>query len=288
MNFSDILSECSIETAPESNEHSRPGWIQFDCPFCEKDTSQFHMGYSIEGNYVNCYRCGYHTLVSTLMEMTNKSYLECKRVLKGIETIPPKDKRVKGKLIIPDGTGALKQIHKKYLRSRNFDAKLIQRIWGVRGIGLHPTLSWRLFIPIHYQGEIVSWTTRSISPNNPKRYLTAPKECEAIPAKTLLYGEDHAGQTIIICEGPLDAWRIGEGAVATMGMDYSQAQLEKIVKYKKRIVCFDDEPEAQKRANRLCNDIVSFPGKTFNATLDGKDAAESSDKAIWQLRKELL
>ena len=33
------------------------------------------------------------------------------------------------------------------------------------GIGIAPRLQWRIWIPIHYHGEIVSWTTRSLSDN---------------------------------------------------------------------------------------------------------------------------
>ena len=291
MIFSDILSQHNVEMAPEDNEHARPGWLQFDCPFCEKDAGQYHMGYSLEGNYVNCYKCGYHSLISTVMELTEKSYHDCKKMLEGMEKQTWESKTVRGKLIIPDGVGELKRVHKKYLRSRNFDVKHIQKTWQIKGICMHATLSWRIFIPIIYHGEMVSWTTRSVSSDNPKRYMTAPKEQEAVPAKSLLYGEDYASSlhfSIIVCEGPLDVWRIGPGAVATMGMDYSQAQVEKIVEYTKRAICFDNEPDAQKRAQRLCNDIASFPGETFNVVLDGKDAAESSDKAIWKLRKMLL
>jgi len=288
MNFSDILSQHNIEIAPESNEHARPGWLQVDCPFCEKEAKQFHMGYSLEGNYVNCYRCGYHSLISTLMEMTEKSYRNCNKMLEELETETFDTPSIKGKLVIPDGVGELKRVHKKYLRGRNFDVKDIQKTWQIKGIGMHASLAWRIFIPIIYRGDIVSWTTRSVSSDNPKRYISASKEHEALPAKSLLYGEDLTNDAIIICEGPLDVWRIGPGAVATMGVGYSQGQVEKIIKHHKRIICFDNEPEAQKRAKRLCNDISSFPGETFNAVLNGKDAAESSDKDIWKLRRALL
>ncbi len=288
MIFSDILSQCNVEVAPENNEHARPGWVQFDCPFCEPDTSQYHMGYSLEGNYVNCYKCGYHSLISTLVEITGKSYRDCEKILADMHVQVFESKEVRGKLVIPSGVGELKRVHKKYLRSRNFDVKHIQKTWQIKGIGMHASLAWRIFIPIFYQREIVSWTTRSVSPDNPKRYLTAPKEHEAVPAKSLLYGEDYATHAIIICEGPTDVWRIGPGAVATMGLGYSQAQVEKIVKYPKRAICFDNEPDAQKRAKRLCDDTSTFAGDTYNIVLDGKDAAESSDKAIWKLRRFLL
>ena len=288
MNFSDILSQYNIEIAPEGSEHTSEGWIHFDCPFCEKDTKRFHMGYSLENNFTNCWRCGYHSLLSTLVELTGLSFYECKKLLKRLDTEHFEITTTKGKLVIPDGVVDLKRIHKKYLRKRNFDVKYIQKIWGIKGIGIHATLSWRLFIPIHYQGKIVSWTTRSVWEETKKRYMTAKKEEEEISAKSLLYGEDYCKESIIVCEGPLDVWRIGKGAVSTMGTAYSQAQVEKIIKYKKRIICFDNDKAGQAAAKRLCGDISSFPGKTYNVVLDGKDAAESSDKVIWKLRKFLL
>ncbi len=288
MKFTDILSQYNIEIAPEGSEHTSEGWIHFDCPFCEKDTQRFHMGYSLENNFTNCWRCGYHSLLSTLVELTGLSFYECKNLLKRLDTEHFEITTTKGTLIIPDGVVDLKRIHKKYLRKRNFDVKYIQKIWGIKGIGIHATLSWRLFIPIHYQGKIVSWTTRSVWDENIKRYMTAKKEEEEISAKSLLYGEDYCKEAIIVCEGPLDVWRIGKGAVSTMGTAYSQAQVEKIIKYKKRIICFDNDKAGQTAAKRLCSDISTFPGETYNIVLDGKDAAESSDKVIWKLRKFLL
>ncbi len=288
LNFSDILSKYNIEIAPEGQDHTSPGWIHFDCPFCEKDAKRFHMGYSLENNFTNCWQCGYHSLLSTLVELTDLSFYECKKLLKNLDTEHFEIITTKGKLVIPNGVEELKRVHKKYLRKRNFDIKPTQKTWEIKGIGIHATLSWRLFIPIHYQGKIVSWTTRSVWEDVPKRYITARKEEEEISAKSLLYGEDYCKDTIIVCEGPLDVWRIGAGAVATMGTAYSQAQVEKIVKYKKRAICFDNDKAGQAAAKRLCSDISSFPGKTFNIVLDRKDAAESSDKVIWKLRKFLL
>ncbi len=292
MNFSDILSKYNIEIAPEGQDHTSPGWIHFDCPFCEKDAKRFHMGYSLENNFTNCWQCGYHSLLSTLVELTGLSFYECKKLLKNLDSEHFEITTTKGKLDTPNGVEELKRVHKKYLRKRNFDIKYIQKIWKIGGIGIHATLSWRIFIPIHYQGKIVSWTTRSVWDENTKRYITASKEEEEISAKSLLYGEDHCDtlklKAIIICEGPLDVWRIGPGAVSTMGAAYSQAQVEKIVKYKRRIICFDNDKAGQAAAKRLCSDVSSFPGETYNVVLDGKDAAESSDKVIWKLRKFLL
>ena len=64
MEFSEILTEYNIPIAPEKHHHAREGWIQFDCPFCGKDSQGWHMGYSLENNFANCWRCGNHGLVT--------------------------------------------------------------------------------------------------------------------------------------------------------------------------------------------------------------------------------
>jgi len=91
-----------------------------------------------------------------------------------------------------------------------------------------------------------------------------------------------------VVEGVFDAWRIGSGAVATFGSGYSMEQVEKIVKYPTRAICFDNEVEAQSRARKLVNDLSAFSGTTYNVILDKKDAAEESRKNIERLRKEIL
>ena len=89
---------------------------------------------------------------------------------------------------------------------------------SLQGIGLHPRLPWRLFIPIHSHGRPISWTTRSIGTKDKKKYITASPAEEAAPHKQTLYGLDYCRHTVIVVEGPLDAWNIGPGAAATYGL----------------------------------------------------------------------
>jgi len=289
MKFKDILQEYNIPIAPAGHHHAREGWIQIDCPYCGRDSQGWHMGYSIEGNFVNCWRCGSHRLINTVMEITGLSYREVKKLLDDLETEHFEREKPLGKLVLPTGIKDLHSAHKKYLYNRGFKWRKLVHVWKIFGIGIAPRLSWRIFIPIHYHGEVVSWTTRSIS-NNPKtvRYISAGENEEAMPHKELLYGEDFARHAVIVVEGIFDVWRIGPGAVATFGSGYSQEQLERIAKYPTRAICFDSEPEAQKRARKLVNDLSVFPGETYNVILDMKDAAEESSKNIKRLRKEIL
>lgn len=291
MKFKDILSEHNIPTAPEGHHHARTGWIQIDCPFCGKDSHKWHMGYSINGNYLNCWRCGGHSVINTIIEITGLPFRHVKTILDYLEK--PQFEKVKpsGELIIPKGVEPLHYMpaHKQYLRSRGFDWEEITRLWQIQGITIASKLSWRIFIPIIYRSEMVSWTTRSISENEKiTRYISAGENEESIPHHNLLYGEDFARHAIIVVEGCLDVWRIGPGAVGTFGSGYSSEQLERMLKYPTRAICFDNEKEAQKRARKLSDDLSAFPGDTYNIRLKCKDPAEETETNIRQLRKDIL
>src|SRR5581483_4434906 len=109
-------------------------------------------------------------------------------------------------LVLPAGVSDLLKPHRDYLLGRGFSPKQIedlQRLWGLAGIGVAGRLSWRLFIPIYYRGEMVSWTTRSLRDTG-LRYIRARPEEEKYRAHTLLYGHDLVRDTIIVVEGPFD------------------------------------------------------------------------------------
>lgn len=289
MNFTDILDDYNIPYITEGSEHCHEGWIQLDCPFCERDSKNWHLGYNLEENYFNCYRCRSHSMVDTLSELTGISIGQAIQLLKGIKTLRVEKKKHTGQLKLPDDVHPeLLVVHKNYLKSRGFDYRHLRTLWDIQAIGMSADYSWRIFIPVYYQGQMVSWSTRSISHVAEKKYLNAPKKMESIPIKDLLYGEDFLRDTGIFVEGFTDAWNIGPGAAATMGVVYTQAQLEKMVKYHTRVVCFDNEPEAQRRALKLCDDLGAFPGDTYNVVLDAADPGEASAKEIKRLRKEFL
>lgn len=291
MKFTDILSEYNIPIAPEGHHHCRSGWVQIDCPFCGKDSHKWHLGYSIEGGYFNCWCCGGHSVVNTIMEITGLPYNQVKKTLGNLEIEHFEKVKPTGKLVLPKGIVPLHYMpaHIKYLQSRGFDWQEIERIWQIQAIPLAHRLSWRIFIPIIYHSEMVSWTTRSISLNERiTRYISTKENEESIPHHSLLYGEDFARHAIIVVEGCLDAWRIGPGAVGTFGTGYSLEQLERMARYPTRAICFDNEKEAQKRAKQLSNDLSAFPGDTYNVILDKKDAAEETKENIKKLRKEIL
>ena len=194
-----------------------------------------------------------------------------------------------GVLKIPDGVEPMRPVHRRYLGQRRIDPDYAASVWGIMGIGLDRRLPWRLFLPVVRGGDTVSWTTRSVKPDATLRYVNAPPGDEAVPAKRCLFGADHVRHAAVIVEGPLDAVRVGPGAVAVMGTGVSKAQKALLADIPVRTVCFDNEPKALARGVRLARELAAFPGVTYFTVLEtGKDPCECSESEIRQLRKEFL
>lgn len=293
MRFQDLLREHRIQFWTEG-KYCRPGWIQFHCPFCfgRSNPDKPYAGYHISGNYVNCWACGPHPVGKVITALTGMSWKETKAVLESLD-IPFVEKEVRtGTLKLPLNRGPLLKPHRQYLRKREFSPKEIEALWRIEGLGFdgqrkdsdYYDLTWRIFIPVIHKGKTVSWTSRSLVDTG-SRYMSASEDEEAISHKTLLYGEDYASTAISIHEGPTDVWRVGPGAVATLGTGFTPAQVLKMARYARRIVCFDSEPAAQQRARKLCSLLEVFPGETLNVQLDAKDAGSATPGEVRKFRK---
>lgn len=289
MKFEQLLQEYRIPVATPAARHYRSGWLNFLCPFCPSTAGASYMGYSIDGGYTNCWQCGWHRLIDTIVALTNLQPDDAYKLLDGMRPerrLPAPE--VMGKLTVPAHVGPLQYAHKKYLESRGFCWKTIVRLWKVAGIGISVRLGWRIYIPILAGDQVVSWTTRSIDPSAKARYISASRAEESLPHKTLLYGEEYARHGIIINEGPMGAWAIGPGAVATCGVAYSREQLLRMAKYPVRAIAFDNEAGAQQRARKLCDDLEVFPGTTFNVLLSAKSADLVPKSEVAEMRRRFL
>jgi len=289
MRFEDILQQYEIKyVTAGQHHHAREGWIQIDCPFCGINSGKFHMGYSLQGGYISCWVCGSHTLQSTLQELLNLNSSKVIEITKRI-SIKSLDivKEKRGKLVLPKHITGLKTKHKNYLISRGFLPSTVKKTWHIKAISYSFRLAWRIFIPIHYKGEIVSWTTRSVTDKG-LRYISASSDQEALNHKNLLYGEDLCRHSVCCVEGPFDVWRIGPGSVATCGTGFSRSQVLKLSKYPVRGVLFDNSKIAQTRADSLVNLLSVYPGNTFKIQLDSADdPAEADENEVKSIRKLL-
>lgn len=291
MKFRELLDDYRVPTAPEGHHHARTGWVQFDCPFCAgKGSQKFHMGYNIAFGYVNCWRCGRHNLTETLVELLDVDKSAIHKLMKDVELDKSRiEIKARGKLVVPKCVGKLEKPHIKYLKQRGFDPGELASLWDIGGIGMRGVtcgLAWRLYVPIHLYGNVVSFTTRSISDMVKKKYRAAKPDEEAISHKAVLYGADYCRGTALVFEGPPDVWRIGPGAVCSFGTIWSLDQLFLLASFPRRFICYDNEVAAQGRARELAELLALYDGETSNVTMPRR-GRDFDKREIRQLRNLL-
>lgn len=289
MNFRDVLRELNVDFRnPHEHEHVREGWLGVDCQQCSPEWKHFRLGINERYGYANCWVCGKVNLIEALSLASGASYKAIRSLLDGLERRFNDVIGVKGVYKPPKGVGGLLGTHKRYLKKRGFDPDELEKVWGIQGIGLAAKLAWRIFIPIQDHNENnASWTTRSLCEDG-ARYVSASVQQEAVSRRSLLYGEHLCKKSVIVVEGPTDAWRVGPGAVATMGVSFSRSQVLRLSRYPMRVICMDTEKGAQNQARKLCEMLAPFPGTTYRVELDSEDPGSANIKEVAKLRRLLL
>lgn len=265
------------------HHHATAGRVQVDCPRCSPGTGKYRLGLAVNLRGANCWVCGKIDVYEVLLPIFGA---DAGRLMKSLRGERAPEVARTGRLKLPEH-GPLDLPHREYLRGRQFDPDALGP-WDISGIGRHPKYPWRLLLPVHSRGgKVVSWTTRSIGDGDDAKYVSAPPEDEDQPARTQLYAQHLTRHAVIVHEGPLDAVATGPGAVATMGVAYTPAQLSLLADYPVRVVCFDSEPKAQQRARQLCDDLCVFSGSTVRVELDAHDAASAPETELRLLRRML-
>jgi len=189
--------------------------------------------------------------------------------------------------VIPGGE--LQSYHKSYLHNRGFDPEYIEEKYRIKGTGPVGDLKLRLIIPITYEGLEVSYTSRDITDSAPNKYWTCPKNQELIHHKEIFYGLDFIGDTLLIVEGPLDVWRLGDGAIATFGTIYTKDQLLLLIglQPKQIYIMFDSGKTEAKQALKFKNELESFEIPTRVISLTEGDPGSLSPDKVKKLREEI-
>lgn len=287
-----VLRDLNVTAADQSHHHTTSGWVNVDCPRCSPGSEKYRLGIPLNGQVSHCWLCGKLNLVQVLSELSGQPVNVVIGLLRGLWSGSHRDKSVKpttgGKLVRPVGVEKMNHRHRLYLEDRGIDPDYAEEVWKVQGTGQLSDKPWRLYLPIFLNGKEVSWTTRSIGTMGTP-YLSARPDQEVIRHRELLYGEHLCGSSVVVVEGPLDAIVVGAGCVATMGIGYSDEQAGRIARYPVRAICFDNEPDAQRRARRLVRDLLPFPGETHNVVLEtGKDTIRADKSEVEELKRRFL
>ncbi len=283
-----LLSASNIPFKTSGDVHCSEGWIQLQCPFC--NDGKYHLGWNILGQHFNCYACGSHPTWNALSLVLHKpvSYVReySNRFLLDRSVVPVRTREIAGECKLPAGSTDLSKRHKKYLHDRGFVPEKLVELYNIKGTPAYAPIGQRVIIPIYWDGILVSWTARNITEEEP-RYLKCPKDREALSCRSVLYGWTHSLRKAVVVEGIFDAWRLGPGAVSTMGLGFSPEQVELLSTLNKVFILFDNDKPAKRRsmdmAKRLCCitdvEIVELTGYA--------DPAEIPPDKARKLMKEL-
>ena len=272
------------------------GWIEIHCPFPFCNDPSEHMGVNLATSMYNCWKCGEHgpftKLVSVILKCGWKRAEEISAEYFKPSLIRDRKEEIteRKKFAFPTGTtDKLPALHKSYLKSRGFDSIEVQTKYGVKACYQIGELAYRyrLIIPIIMFGRIMSFTARDVTDSQEPKYTNMPNRDSIIPIKQCLYNIDNAKDKIVIVEGIFDAWRIGDGAIATLGTKYTMTQVKMILDKKPKSVFVLFDRDAEKEANKLAAVLHPYIPHTEILEIDVKDPAELSDKEVKILRREI-
>lgn len=283
MTITEFLDAHGIEWS-RTHKHSRPGWCQIcRCPRCH--STNYHLGITDNADRASCYQCGSHSVSGLLKTISGSSWREVYEFLGKRDYVIRETQEHQGRYTPPTNLLSIDDVHdaREYVKSRDMDPDYLEYVWGclaTNGLSNYP---FRLFIPVIRNKRPVSWTARATRGQQP-RYQTARADEKSFDEKKWLLGLDMVRKTALVCEGPLDAARMGPGAVATFGLAVTSDQLLLISQIPERYICFDNSPEAQKIADKLCESLSVYPGKTCRMCLDADDPGSASKSEVRKVR----
>lgn len=292
MNFEKICRDHGIPHVTEGHKHCRPGWIQVVCPFCAGNPG-YHLGFNEERAGFHCWRCGSKKTIEVLIKILRISGSQAFQILakyKGsrrrVTNAPTFERR--SKVSYPMGTCELNPRAAAYLSKRKYNAESLQKIWGLRSTGPTGPYKFRIIAPIYQDGVLVSYQGRDYTNKQDPPYKACSQEDEVEDHKHCLYGLDlFEGDSVVVVEGIADVWRLGPGAVATFGIKFTNAQVSKLMKFKKVFIFFDSDPQAIVQARKLAMILSAFCEVEILVIENGDPGNMSQEKAD-KLMGELL
>jgi DNA primase len=240
---------------------NRESEYRFDCPHCGETKHRLYVSTS-KGLY-NCYNCGEFSgpIVGLLAYLQGISYKEAfelykeyanvytlsgdirDAILEKLKVFDIDKYMLKSPIPLPETFTLLdksdsresKRI-RKVLHSRLVtDSQIKRHKFGYCYDGEY---SDRAILPVYEQKELQFWVARATTKNAYKKEMSPTNEEYQISKSEVIFNLDYAANkfgAIVICEGIYDAVAFNNIGCALLGKIISEAQLEKILKYKAKL-----------------------------------------------------
>lgn len=209
-----------------------------NCPFCQDTRHRLWINHLYGADYergrrtrthlATCYNDNCMSLPGRYEQLADMIFGAGKPIIKKIQIRAPSAEFVQ-KAVSPPGEicslGGLPVFHPavQYVRSRGFDPLELDTQFqvGVCTYVFEPAYRLmfnRLYIPVIFNGELVSWQGRVVGDGAPKYY-----NCPGTSKSRMLYNYDKAREQpyVVVVEGVPSVWRIGATAVCIFGKTMS-------------------------------------------------------------------
>lgn len=257
----DIQAYLSDKGIPfsSSGKNTSSGWINIQCPFCDDNTN--HLGINLSLLIIHCWKCPTKGNIRKLVQKLEGSNSMARDVMaqymvedydKDLRYDIKKRLSPPGAIMPTECVDIMPENFKDLLYNRRYNPDELIRKYKLKAC-MNGDFRNRIIIPVIVDSVIVNFTGLDVTGAKSNKYKHCPNDKAIMPMKDCLYNIDTVTDTALIVEGVTDVWRVGDGTVATMGIEYTKAQLALLVErgVKKAFVLYDAEDLAQLRANEL-------------------------------------
>jgi len=245
-----------------SGKNVTRGWVEINCPYCSDPS--WHLGINLENKLFHCWICGETgDIIKLIREIEECSFARALKIIKEFQDntfeflkrdIKQRSYKNTYSILPPEATNNFLPIHLNYLKNRGFNPHYLIEKYDLKCCHYIGDYKLRIIIPIYENNQVVGFTSRDVTGKAKNKYKHCPNADSIIPVKECLYNLDNCpSNKVIVVEGVIDVWRIGDGAVAVFGTQCTREQIKKLSKFEHVHVMFDSDAidEAKKLANRL-------------------------------------
>ena len=286
----DIISYLNSRNIPfsTSGDNVSSGWIGTNCLFCLDHAN--HLGINLRTKGFSCFKCAETgSAIKLIQTIDGVTVAQAFKIMEqfGGGTYVPKEKHYQSKVVLP--VGASKNFydqHIAFLHKRRYTEEVIKQydLYATGPVG--GQYKHRIIIPVFMNKRMMSFVARDVTGQSANPYWNSSPEYSIKDVKQLLYNMDRVLRTtVVIVEGVFDAWRIGDGAVATFGTQYTHQQLLLLRGMKRAFILYDSD--AISKAHSLAFDLSSIVPKVEVLELSEGDPDNLSDDDVRALRKDL-
>jgi len=272
------------------------GWIGIQCVYPLCDDHSNHLGINLDTGVHSCWKCGNRGGPERLVELIDRvEWAEASDIVKRFSdnsfipealTMP----RVRGDFMLPKFAQRTPySVHAQYLQRRGYEPLDVVHKYDLLFTGSVSWVAtprgkihypWRIIMPIYVDGQIVNFTARDITGRATSKYKNGPDDIAIRNGGDCVYNIDRVriGGSVMLVEGPLDVWRIGDGAVAMLGTQFTESQLSLIASRRPQRVFVVYDVDANEIARELGTRIARLVPETeyvwlTNGDPDGADSA---------------